>query len=175
MFQTLLWCLFVPFGSSITSQSSLKAYLSSDVTQHGVMSGSSQGGTLITIEADSLSGNSSEYEVIIGEYPCSILQVSPTWLECMTGSLPEYGNNLSQPIQIIEMGVIYNVPGRFFSYSIALTPKIKSVHPTVSIPFEPIYIYGNHRLSQIGNNFDWSQVQEIKIGVGECFYNVSEQ
>ncbi|XP_036421459.1 fibrocystin-L-like [Colossoma macropomum] len=99
------------------------------------MSGSLAGGTLLMITGNGfVAGNTS---VMVGIYPCSILQVTPSTVQCLTHS---YSEQLVQ-VKIQVFRVIY--PLLSFNYSQEQTPKITSVSPTTGPSGTPLTISGS--------------------------------
>ncbi|KAL6460366.1 hypothetical protein MHYP_G00303320 [Metynnis hypsauchen] len=98
-------------------------------------SGSLAGGTLLMITGNGfVAGNTS---VMVGIYPCSILQVTPSTVQCLTHSNSE---QLVQ-VKIQVFGVIY--PLLSFNYSREQTPKITSISPTTGPSGTPITVSGS--------------------------------
>ncbi|KAI4871505.1 hypothetical protein NFI96_027165, partial [Prochilodus magdalenae] len=84
--------------------------------------GSLAGGTLLMVTGNGfVAGNTS---VMLGSYPCSILQVTPSTVQCLTHSYSE--SVVLVNIQVA--GVKY--PQLSFNYSREQTPKITSISPT---------------------------------------------
>ncbi|KAL7883851.1 hypothetical protein SRHO_G00015090 [Serrasalmus rhombeus] len=98
-------------------------------------SGSLAGGTLLMITGNGfVAGNTS---VMVGIYLCSILQVTPSMVQCLTHSNSE---QLVQ-VKIQVFGVIY--PPLSFNYSREQTPKITSISPTTGPSGTPITVSGS--------------------------------
>ncbi|KAL7883800.1 hypothetical protein SRHO_G00014580 [Serrasalmus rhombeus] len=105
-------------------------------------SGSLAGGTLLMITGNGfVAGNTS---VMVGIYPCSILQVTPSTVQCLTRS---YDEQVVQ-VKIQVFGVIY--PLLSFNYSHLQTPQVTSISPTTGPSGTAITISGSGFGSEAG-------------------------
>ncbi|XP_066530272.1 fibrocystin-L-like [Hoplias malabaricus] len=98
-------------------------------------SGSLAGGTLLTITGNGFVPRNTS--VMLGSYPCSIVQVTPSLVQCLTHSNSE--KQVQMNIKVF--GVSY--PPLTFNYTRLLTPQITSISPTTGPSGTLISVYGS--------------------------------
>jgi len=126
------------------------------------ISGGTNGGVLLTINGNGFPRTTTGLQVQVGSGTCSIVQTSPSQIQCTTppqGSSPSTSN-----IVITANGLAF--PGSFtFSYSSGLTPTISSINPTSGVSGQTLTI--------TGTNFVNSQTTVNVGGVGCTIVTVS--
>lgn len=115
------------------------------------------GGTLLTIQGNGFSRNSSLVQVSIGNSPCTIIDSSPSQIRCQVPpSQTQTGSTVS--VRVISNSVSFPTSANF-TYDASVTPQINSINPTVGT--------SGHTLTISGSNFVNGQTS-VTVGGTSC-------
>ena len=147
------------------------AYLASDDSQSGPLSGSVMGGTEIIIQATGLTGMAGDYAVSVGDYFCAIAAdgVQSNRISCLTS--PTGGNSdvKDLPITVYYNMGSYEVTGKDFDYLVGQTPIISYVFPQAASPLSLLHYFGTHRIVDSGDGLrSWGDIKSVHIGDSLC-------
>lgn len=138
-------------------------------------SGSIEGGTIIYIKGTNFSPVSEENRVTVGPYPCILLAdgSNENTLTCRTTAAtnPAQQRMLAITIKVgLAASVSCNSNNCIYTYTSSRTPVIDEIIPRSTVGSGSIYIFGVHRITELGDGRSTSgtDLRNLIIGDREC-------
>lgn len=136
--------------------------------------GSVEGGTMIYIIGTNFDPIAANNKITVGPYPCILSAdgANENTLSCSTTAAtdPNYLYGLPITITVGTVFVSCNSNNCKYSYTLGSTPFIDEIIPRSVISSDPIYIYGTHRINNLGDGRSpgASDIKYITIGNNLC-------
>ena len=129
--------------------------------------GSLLGGTQIYIKGTNFEADATKNAIWVGPYPCEILAdgASETNLACRTTAAtdPNKTWNLPVKVEVDQRGAVECASANCrYQYRDDRTPMIHEIYPRSAVGNEKLYVFGRHRISDLGD--------ERSNGAGEIEY-----
>lgn len=137
----------------------------------GSASGSISGGTIVYIKGTNFSPFADQNAVTIGPYPC-ILEAEGAKVDSLTckttaATNPAQLTSLPVTVTVDTVFIRCNTNNCLFSYTSAKTPFIQEIIPRSVVGDGKVYIFGAHRISDLGDARSPSATQITYLTIGD--------
>ena len=159
---------------SVTYTLSVTSVTLQDAATTTSLQGSIMGGTKLYIQGLGFSMTMNENIVYVGEFPCILEDgATPTAIVCRTTAPYPKKEYWNLDITVIVQGAVSQgsvIAPQKFSYVNGQTPYLYSIFPAVSYGGKgtKLYLYGAHRIIDLGADKDMGDVYGIYIGDSLC-------